>query len=670
MFLGFLPRPPLLACMLLCLLKTAPAQSLPEVIEHGTYVVRMLLHPIGREEYTITQSPDGELELHTTTTVSDRGTTRRTSTTLELSPTLAPLRLQSNTLPPSPGGPALTQVAGSITTVREGETSRTFSTPSLGFPTLANTPAALEMLMMRFWKAHHQPASLPVLRASDRALPVEIRMVGHDAFLSNGRMVRLTRYTVANLVFGREVLWMNDSNRLAAVMTFAGGLPQEIVLDQYARLMGELYHSGVRQEELDLADLTHQVPPAAQGTFAITGVRLVDATGAPPIEHATVLVRNGLIAAAGPADSTRIPAGTRVIHAEGQTLLPGLWEMHSHYSGVEFGPALLAAGVTTARDCGGEMEFLTAVRRDIDQMHMLGPRLLLAGLIDSGGPLAFGSVDAETPAQGAAAVDAYADARFDQIKVYTQIQSAVLAAIANEAHARGMTVTGHVPAAVTTEQGIADGMDQINHLQFITRAMRTDGGEGPVDVHSPASLSLLQLLAERHIVVDPTVGWAEMAGHPRGLELADFEPGIPAVPYTLAQKFEALGVPAADAERFRQRMQTNLEVLHGLIQAGVPIVAGSDTGLIGYGLDRELELYVQAGMTPMQAIQSATIVPARAMKHERDSGTVEVGKRADLVLIQGNPLESISNLRKVVSVVTAGRFYESRKLGLSVGFHR
>ena len=348
-----------------------------------------------------------------------------------------------------------------------------------------------------------------------------------------------------------------------------------------------------------------------------------------------------------------------MFHADGQTILPGLWEMHSHYSGVEFGPALLAAGVTTARDCGGEMEFLTSVRREIDQAHDLGPRLLLAGLIDSGGPLAFGAVDVETPEQAVNAVDNYADAGFSQIKVYTQVQPDILRIISREAHERGMTVTGHVPAAVTTRQGILDGMDQINHLQYVTREMK---GSDPT--------SSLRFLQQHHTIVDPTVSWAEMAGHSRDLELSSFEPGIRAAPYTLAQKFEALGVPAADAAKFRERMETNLGVIHSLIEAGIPIIPGSDTGLIGYGLDRELELYVQAGMTPLQAIQSATIVSARAMQHQADSGTVEAGKRADLVLVQGNPLEDISNLRRVVSVVTGGRMYDSRKLAHSVGFKR
>jgi imidazolonepropionase-like amidohydrolase len=219
-------------------------------------------------------------------------------------------------------------------------------------------------------------------------------------------------------------------------------------------------------------------------------------------------------------------------------------------------------------------------------------------------------------------------------------------------------------------EGIEDGMDQINHLQFVIRAMNHDGGVGPVDLDSEQSKKLIALLKERQIVVDPTNGWGEMAGHPKDIDPATFEPGINAAPFTLASKFRAIGVDPSETAKFRERMETNRKVVHALFEAGIPIVPGSDTGLLGYGLDRELELYVQAGMTPMQAIQSATIVSARAMKLEKDSGSIEVGKRADLVLIKGNPDKNISDIRQVVSVVTNGRMYDSRKLAQSVGFTR
>jgi imidazolonepropionase-like amidohydrolase len=561
-------------------------------------------------------------------------------------------------------------VKGGSVSVRERGVRRSMRRPPVAFVGFGTMPASVQMMMMRYWRLHHQPVRLPILRASEKALPLEIKLVGHDSFSVKGRMVRLTRYTVANLMFGREIVWMNDSGRLAALMTFAGGLPQEEILEGYEPVEAELEHSGVQQEMLDLDDLDRRVPPEAAGTFAIVGARLIDGTGGPAVEGSVVMVRDGRIVAAGKAGAVKVPAGVRVIHAEGRSLLPGLWEMHVHYSGVEFGPALLAAGVTTARDCGGEFEFLTTVRRKIDKDNALGPKLLLAGLIDSGGPLAFGYVDVKSSAEAVEAVDNYADAGFEQIKVYTQLQPDVLKAISAEAHRRAMTVTGHVPAAINAFDGVADGMDQINHLQFVTRAMIPEGSTGPVDLESKRAQEMIALLKEKQIVVDPTLGWGEMAGHPKSIDVASFEPGINAAPFTLSSKFRALGAPAADEAKFHERMETNLKVVGALYRAGVTIVPGSDTGLLGYGLDRELELYVQAGMSPMAAIQSATIVPARVMKLDGESGSIEAGKRADLILVEGNPLEKISDIRRVVSVVKDGRMYDSKKLGRSVGFDR
>src|SRR6266478_8905337 len=135
------------------------------------------------------------------------------------------------------------------------------------------------------------------------------------------------------------------------------------------------------------------------------------------------------------------------------------------------------------------------------------------------------------------------------------------------------------------------------------------------------------------------------------MEVASFEPGVTAAPYTLSSRFLGMGSPPADSGQFHTRMDTNEAVIGALYRAGVPIVAGSDTGLVGYGLHRELELYVQAGMTPLEAIQTATTVAAQAMNLADDSGSIEPGKRADLILVNGNPLEDIRNIRKVSRVV-------------------
>ena len=652
-----------LAGVCLALLSAGPAAA--EV--QGRYETYLLLHRVGAEDFVRTGDAAQGGRLSITSSISDRGAVRAAITDAQFGPGLAVTRLESRRRGVATPTAVFTAQGGAAE-AQEGSATRSFATPAIAFPGLTATPAALQALMFDYWRAHGRPVRLTMLRAQAAAPAVEIVAVGHDTVTVGGRVVRLTRHTVGGLVFGREVAWTDPEGRLAAVMTFAAGLPQEQVLDAYAPALDALVRSGVRQEMVDLDALGRRVRPEARGVFAITGARLIDGRGGPPVEDATVLVREGRVAAVGSRAAVRIPRGVRVVDARGLSLLPGLWEMHVHYSGVEFGPALLAAGVTTARDCGGEFGFLTAVRARI-AAGALGPRLLLAGLVDSGGPLAFGAVDVETPAAGVAAVDRYADARFDQIKVYTQLKPDVLRAVAAEAHRRGLTVTGHVPAAVDAFEGVADGMDQINHLQFVTAAMREPGATGPVDLQSDRARRLIALLARRRIVVDPTDGWGEMASHPRSVAPDTFEPGLDAAPFTLQRKYEALGGDG-DAVRWRERIADNGRVIAALHAAGAPIVAGSDTGLLGYGLDRELELYVQAGLSPADALYTATLGAARAMGRDADSGSVEVGKRADLVLVRGDPSSRIRDLRRVVKVVTAGRLYDSAALADSVGFTR
>jgi hypothetical protein len=189
-----------------------------------------------------------------------------------------------------------------------------------------------------------------------------------------------------------------------------------------------------------------------------------------------------------------------------------------------------------------------------------------------------------------------------------------------------------------------------------------------LDLNSEQARKAIQFFQQHNTVIDPTASWGEMAGRSKDMDIPSFEPGIAKAPYTLATKFMSLGAPASESVRVHRQMEQTEAVIGALHKAGIPIVAGSDTGLLGYGLYRELELYVKAGMTPLEAIQTATIVPARVMNLASESGSIEPGKRADLILVDGNPLENISDIRKVIKVVAHGRMYDSAALWKSVGF--
>jgi len=630
--------------------------------ERGTFNIHLILHSIGAERYQIHSTHDGPITMESTIEYSDRGNKRTQTVVLRMKHDLTPESFDLQGRNPA-------SFATETAIVREGDLTRQVTPPARYFVGFGSTPFAVQMMLLRYWAAHGKPASLQVLRVSPSAEDVHIEPAGKDAFSIDGKKLEFTRYTVANVVFGREVLWANEQQQLAAIMTFAGGLPMEAVRSEYEPAFPQFFQSGVQEEQRTFAALGRQVPPERSGSFAIVGATLVDATGAPPLLDSAIVIRNGRIAAVGPRSLVSIPKGTPVVSASGKTLLPGLWEMHTHFSGVEFGPAMLAAGITTARDCGGEFDFLVAARNAIDHEHALGPRLLLAGLVDAGGLDAFGAVTAETISEAQAVVARYQAADFPQIKLYTFLKPDIIAALAAAAHRAGMSVTGHVPAALNAFQGVEAGMDQINHLNYVSQMMRPAGSRDPIDVNSAQAAKAIQFFAEHHTVVDPTASWGEMASHTKDVDVASFEPGIAKAPFTLFSKYISLAGPESDSARYHARMKENLAVIGALHKAGISIVAGSDTDLPGYGLHRELELYVQAGMTPLEAIQAATIVSARAMKLDGDSGVIATGKRADLILVEGDPARNISDIRRVSKVVANGRMYDCAKLWKSVGFH-
>jgi imidazolonepropionase-like amidohydrolase len=582
------------------------------LLQSGSWKIHLLSHEIGEETYTLSQSADGGTEVKADFDYSDRGNKRPQSLTMKLD---------------RAGKPVSFELKGRATGL---------------------TPISQQMLMMRSWAAQGRPARLPVLPEKPVRTAV-IQPAGHDQLTVAGKKIPLDRFTVTGLAFGSEVLWLDGHGDLAALMTFAGGLPLEAIRPELEPAYAQLFRLGVEQQMRTLEALGKQVPPSRSGDYAIAGATLYKGNGEPTIADSVVVIRSGRIAAAGPRSEVAIPKGIPIVDAKGRMLLPGLWEMHTHSSGVEFGPALLAAGITTARDCGGEFDFLTAFRDAIADRNAPGPRLLLAGLVDGGGLDAFGAVNATTPEEARAVVARYHAAGFLQIKLYTVLQPNIIKVLTEEAHRAGMSVTGHVPRALDTVQGIEAGMDQINHLNYISRMPRTQ--------------ETIDFLLKHHTVVDPTVSWSEMGGHSRDIDVSTFEPGLRHAPEYLQFKFNSMGSANANS-----RMPDNLALIKSLYKAGVPIVAGSDTGLVGYGLIREIELYVAAGLTPQEAIATATIIPARAMKLDKDTGTIEAGKRADLILVPGNPLENISDLRKVSSVIANGRMYDTAKLWESVGF--
>jgi imidazolonepropionase-like amidohydrolase len=275
-------------------------------------------------------------------------------------------------------------------------------------------------------------------------------------------------------------------------------------------------------------------------------------------------------------------------------------------------------------------------------------------------------MQAATPDEGVAMVRQYHDAGFDQIKIYSSVTLPVLGAITRAAHGFGMTVTGHIPQGLTVYQAIDSGMDQVNHISYIYQMARPGGAE--FDIDGPATRQAIEFLVAHHTVVDPTIALRELLTHPARVSATDIEPGIAKVPQELAMQLTHTGVPAEREAAAAQQLQAFLQLIGALHKAGVPIVAGTDQAVPGYSLHREIELYAKAGFTPLEAIQAATLVPARVMRVDKEVGTISAGKRADLIVVDADPLQDVTNLRRIALVVANGRRFTPAPLWRSVGF--
>jgi imidazolonepropionase-like amidohydrolase len=643
----------LFASAALCLGLTQGAT--PATVEEGTLRLHYVQKPIGYERYKIVRDGDA-LQLSSDFDFTDRGGRVQLNSTLKTHPDFTPIHFQAKgkTYRFVPVDTEI-DIQGSEARVRAeaGGVTTNVKLPSQFFTVDGYAPFSAQMLLLRYWKAHGKPHTMDAV-PGDPTNQLIIESKGSDDIRVGQANTRLERYSVDGVVWGRETLWLDDKGSLAAAISRAGGLAFEAVREDLEPALSTFVKRATDDGVTDLSTITKATPVVKSGTYALVGATVVDGTGRPPIVNATVLVRDGRIADVGAA--LKVPNGVQAVDASGKTILPGLWDMHTHLTQIEWTPVYLAAGVTTVRDMGNEFEFITAVRDAITSRRSLGPRILLAGLIDGGGPDAFGVYYATTPDEARAIVGKYHDAGFQQIKIYTLVKPPIVEAICAEAHRLGMTVTGHIPSGMTIEQAVNAGMDNIAHL-----AIRGEAGSDDVT-------RTIAFLREHKTVMDPTQSWKELLGRSVTSPITLFQPAFDKIPFPINRVFSSAGASGIDAATARSRVERGLRIVKALHDAGVSVVAGTDEGVPGHSLLREIELYVEAGMTPLEAIQSATIVPARVMKLDAELGTVERGKRADLVVLNANPLDSIRNIRSVRWTISDGRIYDAATLWRSVRF--
>ena len=667
--------------LIFAVVSSANAQPKPQqgqrTIETGKFRFYETKLKQGEETYEIRADANGELTIQAKTEMPSAFQKQKplVNATLRTKSDLTPLTFEIK-------GPTLLEieedtsivVQDNIAKIKDRETANTINLSSNFFTLSGYIPLTIEMMLVRYWLTHGRPASIRLLPAGEAF--VELR--GKDTLTMSGKTIDLTRFHLSGNNWrggwGRQTIWLDSENRLIAAVNLGSDLETNIYAfsEDYESAISFFLKRSVEDAIDRFTQVADQISPKTTIPIALVGGTLIDVTGKPAISNSAVVIQGDRIIAAGPRSTIEIPNDARVIDITGKYLLPGLWDMHSHFYNAEFGPTYLAAGITTARDVGNDIEFGTALRDAAKEKRGLGPRMLLAGYIDGKSESHAFDVEVETADEARAAVLRYKNAGYDQIKIRNQVKLATLKVIRAEAHRLGMSVMGHVPDNMNALQAVNAGLDQISHFNYVQtgffpKATQNDF-EVTVNLRRPNIRYALKVFKEHGTVIDPTLAVLELMLRPMKMPIESFEPGVAKVPQELTAQINKKGQAEVPAEVVRMVLDVMLKLLGALHKAGVPIVAGSDVGVPGHTLHRELELYVKAGLTPLQAIQTATITPAQVMKLDSEVGTIEAGKRADLIVVDANPLENIRNIRKLRYTVAQGRLFDSAKLWQSVGF--
>lgn len=443
---------------------------------------------------------------------------------------------------------------------------------------------------------------------------------------------------------------------------------------------------------LGSAQTTSNQASAGSPPLVITHVNIIDATGSPVQPDMSVTIQGNRIVRIAKSGKAKLPANARVLDAKGKFLIPGLWDMHVHIifgdwipGGKEVSlPLFVANGVTGVRDMGGDLDTLLEWRRQISAGALLGPRMIIAGPMLDGPKSRFPSSRSIASAEeGRKAVDDLKMKGVDFVKVQSFIQRDAYFTVADEAKKQKMVLAGHVPDAIRASEAVTAGQKSIEHLTGVFEGCSSvedqflKGPKGPLrflQTYDPARCAaLIASFARNHTWQVPTLVWE------RGQWLVDVtdisrDANLKYAPVSWQKKSWpqfTQGIladldtdPVADRCRF---VQKELDVIRAMRDAHVPLMAGTDTAagvdvLPGFSLHTELEYFVEAGLSPMEALQTATRNPAEFLGLLRELGTVEKNKTANLVLLDANPLEDIRNTRKVWAVFLNGRLLTRQDL--------
>lgn len=523
-----------------------------------------------------------------------------------------------------------------------------------------------------------------LLETKDRRLPLlpsgEIRLeeTGSLAVTAGDRKETIQLYALTGLGLEPFYIWLDARRDLFASYS---GWPTLIREGWEAAAPAIASFQDAKVSEREAAE-ARQLVRRPSKAFVIRGARLFDPATGSVQAGSTVVVSGNRITAVGRDGQVEIPAGAEVVDAAGKFLMPGLTDMHTHLSSLD-GRLHIAAGVTTARDLANDNDQLADLRKRFDSGAAVGPRIFAAGFMDAPGPYAGPTkvlVDNEKDAL--AWVDRYADLGYVQVKLYSSLDTKLVVPIAKRAHERGLRVSGHIPNGMTAAEAVRAGYDEINHVNFLflnfiqgvdtrtpARFSAVAENAASLDLNSPEVRGFIQLLKEKGTVLDPTVGIFEGMFLDRPGEVSrSTSMVIDRLPPQLQryQKTGGLNPPQDKVKLYADSYRKMLDFVRVLHEAGVQIVPGTDN-FAGFALHRELELYSEAGIPAATVLRLATLDSARVLKKDQEMGTIAPGKLADLILIDGDPLARMSDIRRVVLTVKDGIVFDPAAVYASIG---
>jgi hypothetical protein len=554
-------------------------------------------------------------------------------------------------------------------------TSENGHAPAPGFYVSNNGPAAESALLVSaLLKAKDAPVTLFPAGEARLERMTDVTIERH------GQKLHVTEFAITGLSFEPQTVWLDDDQHFF-------GFPGKwfaFLREGWEDTNDQLYALDRKARDERYARLAHELARRPNHPVAVEHVRIFDSEQAAIRSDQTVFIQGERITSVGPSGTVNVPKDAEIVDGTGKTLVPGLFDMHAHAQAGD-GILNIASGVTTVRDMGNDMEELRHLQDQWESGTAIGPRVWKSGFIDGHGPFqAPTGLYADTAEEAQAAVNRYADLGYVQIKLYSSLNPEFVPGIVKTAHARGLRVSGHIPNGMIASQFVEDGADEVQHINFIflnflagkvkdtrtpERFTAVGANAAKLDLQSKEVNDFIALLLNHHTTVDVTLATFEgmFTGRP-GKVSPDFAPVLNRLPAQVQRGAYTGGLPVTEEndQLYKDSYRAMLRMTKRMYDAGIPILAGTDA-IAGIMLHRELELEVEAGIPPAKALQIATFNAARLLKQEKDLGSIAPGKRADLVLVEGNPAERIGDIRRCRLVVKNGVLYKSAELYSAVG---